>query len=1050
MAGSALATWHDGSYYTTLVIRPTTGAGGGAVYIYNNQGGSYSPGWRQVATSSTDFYNYNSIRSPIFYDINNTGFYTNPASTSILQELTIGNYGTISLRTQSGNVRGYIQSREENDGHLIIATSGNEDISFRDGGTSGSWNQIIRGNGHVLVASRHDSPIYYDRNNTGYYMDPEGATNLGTSLRATEIYARNWFRNDNSGEGLYNQATAMHWYSDSSSRFRLYSTSSTSQILFTTSGNNARGYVYADNGNNIGFLNRSGSWSLRMDNSGNSFHTASARAPIFYDNNDTGYYLDPNSTSNAALRIRGGAFHGPNTSWGRYLAVGTNGRYSNEASVATTNGNLHLDSRSGNSLYLQWYVGGTTYVNGSVQANIYYDRDDTSYYGNFASTSYMNDVRANIFYDRNNTAYYFGSSSGDSRFRTTRVGEGYSDGWWRNYNSGQGLYNQATGRHFYSPGSTYWHLDGASGSGGLIIYDRYQGSQGSSTGRRGYLYYDGSGFGLLNSSGNWGVRLNPGNSYTEIYRITYLDDARANILYDRNNTAYYFNGASTNSTRFEGVSNRTMAFIGQPGHTRNSGEYYRARPRQTSDTNYWTGSFGWGRQDMNVVSTWGSGFIDSWSNPPNQPSGTSHWVGMQAFHYRNSNTSGYGWQMVGGPITNLRFRSSWAGWRSWRTIPILDENSTNGGSMYAGRYYDSNNTGYYIDPASTSEMNTTNHRGRFYFSNYVRARGQGGMMGDYNDSGTRAKVIWTIGDSWPIGNMYGLAYEYNGSYGHHLALKNNGSTYHRISFASQGASLSGTWQASSSLRAPIFYDSNNTGYYADPNGTTVLNALEVRGNQIILQGSSPTIYMRDTNNYTSMIHQNSNVHYILSGRSNNTTSWSTYNGYWPATWSMVNNDCQMGGNLRARYNVIAYSSDIRLKTNIKPIENALEKLMTLRGVTFDWTDEAGEAGFTPEQKYNDVGVLAQEVEKVLPQLVMPAPFDLYQPNPGSEHDPDGLTEAEKMGQSKSGKNYKTVEYGRMVALTIEAIKDQQTIINKQQQEITELKEVVLKLLEKLS
>jgi hypothetical protein len=38
----------------------------------------------------------------------------------------------------------------------------------------------------------------------------------------------------------------------------------------------------------------------------------------------------------------------------------------------------------------------------------------------------------------------------------------------------------------------------------------------------------------------------------------------------------------------------------------------------------------------------------------------------------------------------------------------------------------------------------------------------------------------------------------------------------------------------------------------------------------------------------------------------------------------------------------------------------------------------------------------------------------------------------------------------MVALTIEAIKDQQTIINKQQQEITELKEVVLKLLEKLS
>ena len=407
---------------------------------------------------------------------------------------------------------------------------------------------------------------------------------------------------------------------------------------------------------------------------GNSFHTTSARAPIFYDNNDTGYYLDPNSTSNSALRIRGGALHGPNPTWGRYLAVGTNGRYNNEASVATTNGNLHLDSRSGNSLYLQWYVGGTTYLNGSLQADIYYDRNNTAYYGNFASTSYMNDVRANIFYDRENTAYYFGSGSGDSRFNTTTVGNLYNYSWYRNYNAGQGIYNQATGRHFYSPGSSYWHLDGASGSGGLIIYDRYQGSQGSATGRRGYLYYDGSGFGLLHSGGGWSFRAQPGSTNTEQFGISYMNDVRGYIYYDRNNTAYYFDGASTNSTRFEGVSNRTMAHMALPGHTRNSGDYYRGRPRITSDTNYWTGAMGWGRQDMNVVSTWGSGAIDSWSSPGNQPSGTSHWVGTQAFHYRNSNTSGYGWQMVGGPIENLRFRSSWPTWRAWRTIPILDVN----------------------------------------------------------------------------------------------------------------------------------------------------------------------------------------------------------------------------------------------------------------------------------------------------------------------------------------------------------------------------------------
>ena len=86
----------------------------------------------------------------------------------------------------------------------------------------------------------------------------------GKNVRATEFYADNWFRNYNSGEGLYNQATQMHWYSDTSSRFRCYSTSTTSQILFTTNGNNARGYVYADNSNNIGFLDSDGSWAVRV------------------------------------------------------------------------------------------------------------------------------------------------------------------------------------------------------------------------------------------------------------------------------------------------------------------------------------------------------------------------------------------------------------------------------------------------------------------------------------------------------------------------------------------------------------------------------------------------------------------------------------------------------------------------------------------------------------------------------------------------------------------------------------------------------------------
>ena len=99
------------------------------------------------------------------------------------------------------------------------------------------------------------------------------------------------------------------------------------------------------------------------------------------------------------------------------------------------------------------------------------------------------------------------------------------------------------------------------------------------------------------------------------------------------------------------------------------------------------------------------------------------------------------------------------------------------------------------------------------------------MMGSYNSTGTAEKVIWTIGESWPIGNMYGLAYGYDGTYGHHLRLKNNGGTYHRISFASQGAQFIGNVQADGQMRAPIFYDRNNTGYYIHGDSTSNLNVL---------------------------------------------------------------------------------------------------------------------------------------------------------------------------------------------------------------------------------
>jgi hypothetical protein len=123
------------------------------------------------------------------------------------------------------------------------------------------------------------------------------------------------------------------------------------------------------------------------------------------------------------------------------------------------------------------------------------------------------------------------------------------------------------------------------------------------------------------------------------------------------------------------------------------------------------------------------------------------------------------------------------------------------------------------------------------------------------------------------------------------------------------------------------------------------------------------------------------------------------------------------GNLSVGGNITAYYSDERLKENVKPILSALSKLLSLRGVTYNSNEIAEKYGYF--DKNEQVGVIAQDVEKVLPQVVVPAPFDVGYDKNGNKY-------------SKSGENYKTVQYDKIVPLLIEAIKEQQeTIINLQ-------------------
>jgi hypothetical protein len=129
-------------------------------------------------------------------------------------------------------------------------------------------------------------------------------------------------------------------------------------------------------------------------------------------------------------------------------------------------------------------------------------------------------------------------------------------------------------------------------------------------------------------------------------------------------------------------------------------------------------------------------------------------------------------------------------------------------------------------------------------------------------------------------------------------------------------------------------------------------------------------------------------------------------------------DWDFGRNMFFYGEVTAYYSDRRLKENINKLEGALAKVRKLNGVSYNPNKLAGEFGY---ENRKEIGLLADEVEAVLPEIVRLAPFD---------RDSDG--------NSKSGQNYKTVQYDRVVPLLVEAIKEQQVTIDSILAEIRKL------------
>ena len=192
--------------------------------------------------------------------------------------------------------------------------------------------------------------------------------------------------------------------------------------------------------------------------------------------------------------------------------------------------------------------------------------------------------------------------------------------------------------------------------------------------------------------------------------------------------------------------------------------------------------------------------------------------------------------------------------------------------------------------------------------------------------------------------------------------------------------------------------------------TLTFDGTKLESPRIDCKGLLHVEYSSSTNtNYMMTFNNNNGIMHIFRGDAlyigNNMNTSNQGSGPNNRAISLkTNGDIINTGNITAS-GYVDSASDIKLKTNIKTIDNALDKVLQLRGAEYDRIDKDNK---------HEIGVIAQEVEKIIPELV-------------------------NTNKDQHGEDTKSVSYGNMVAVLIEAIKEQNEVINKMKKEIDDLK-----------
>ena len=1017
------------------------------------------------------------ITAPIFYDSNDTTYYTNPGSRSNFGSLDL-NSGTVWDATTQGTGKGALHldpaSGTDHAGGAITfgasdtssGTNAQAGIYVRSDGTygtrmylsttdsyaSGSKTTIRLEAAGGLYVDRGNfyAPIFYDSNNTGYFLNPSASS--GNALKTIG----DWRQTTDSWSGEVGgkmQYHSNHWYLQ------------------------AAGYIH--------FRNASGVNTFYVDSGGvgyvHNYLTGanSLRAPIFYDSNDTNYYVDPAGTSRL--------YHAETTNGSEFIHCKHSGSdFANGTLVTTdipantTHGASYIIEVTGKSysgdppfaFKAQGYLYNNTIINhsgvsygkplgGNNQIKVFNHSDNKLAFW-WPRVSYWNSfevrVRDSGGSARNRALTVVNSTEPSSSKKvTTTLTQAALLG--HNYGSGS-LYSD----RLYDQNNTGYYVDAAStsnvnamtfagaidangGHGGINITNTSILSDRNSTwtgnpGANGKIQYHAARWYIVSDSSSDRIvqfrRDGLDVSYIDnAGRLMGAPDLRVPIYYDSNDTNYYVNPGltSSNSTSHSAKFRQSVQIGDSSTYNQNDGGW-GSRLIVSDDVHARIDC----AQDANAVRA-------SWFTHTGQLYSTFGTV------------TGHNMRLLSHNATRQTLHNGY---------------SQESGSYRAPVFYDSNNTVFYMDPHSTSSLASLNVKGEIAFPT--------SNLSSHSAGARPAYAIYQEGGAWSppfpdlcIAMHTGIKLGANASY-------NGIRFYDDYTMATQvmavndssspiGAShvyVNNVLQAGASLRAPIFYDSNDTSYYVNPAGLSDFYSIKTtssvdiaprwdtsfyvaqsqhyyghtstqtmylgEANHINIrniadihgQARAPIYYDRNNTGYymhpdsTSVIVgltmagalQTAGSHTVgSSGTSNiymggtsgnhfrfHTTSGSTYfdMNSGNINWRNGSSTRFIFYNTTANmtvYGTITQHSDLTIKDNIVEIPNCINKVKSIRGIYYNRTD------FNTQP--TKIGVIAQEVEVEMPELV----------------------------HNEEISGIKSVSYTELTAVLVNAIKEQQTIID---------------------